>query len=298
MDPHLISAQRALDYIEDNLRSPLTLESVARQAGFSLWHFQRVFTALVGEPLGSYVRRRRLTAAADELRGSSRRILEVALDYQFESHEAFTRAFKATLGCTPGAFRRNRQLQWTNVRPRVSAENLPHLSRNVAMNPKIIPVPALTLLGLEARFICAMSPEANNLAIIPPLFKRFCSRWGELPPTLDGFTYGACRCLPPDQRTREDELLYLVSVSVAPGSPVPPGMTTWQIPALTYAHFTHRGPVARLNETINYIFGAWLPRSDYQHAGSPELERYDERFGDGGEKSELDILIPVEPKHT
>jgi len=73
-------------------------------------------------------------------------------------------------------------------------------------------------------------------------------------------------------------------------------MTAWRIPPRIYAHFTHRGPVSRLNETINYIFGAWLPRSDYHHVDGPELERYDDRFGDGREKCELDLLVPVEPK--
>jgi len=47
---------------------------------------------------------------------------------------------------------------------------------------------------------------------------------------------------------------------------------------------------------MGYIYGTWLERSDYALADGPSLERYDERFGDGDEKSELDILIPVKPK--
>ncbi len=296
MDFYLAAVQRALDHIEANLREPLRLEVIARKAGFSLWHFQRIFAALTGEPIGSYVRRRRLTASTLELRTSSRRILDIALDYQFESHEAFTRAFKTVFHFTPGEFRRNHRIQWVNTRPSLAGENLKHLSR-ITMEPQIVHVSALTLLGLETRFICAMSPDANNLKLIPPLFKCFGSRWAELPPRLDRFTYGACDCIPPEQRTHEDEMVYLVSASVAPDAQPPAGMTVWHIPARTYAHFTHRGPIGRLNETIKYIFGAWLPRSDYQHVEGPELERYDDRFGDGGEKCELDLLVPVQPKH-
>lgn len=293
MDAYLTAVQKALNHIEDHLRKPLSLEDVSRKAGFSLWHFQRTFTALVGEPLGSYLRRRRLTVAAGELRESSRRILDIALDYQFESQEAFTRAFKSLFGVTPGGFRKNRQLEWIKTRPVITTSSLKHLSRNTAIDPQIITLPALTLIGLETRFIGAMSPDANNLSLIPPLFDKFGSSCDKLPSALDGFTYGACNCLPENQRTREDELVYLVSKNVAPNTPVPNEMKAWQVPALTYAHFTHRGPISKINETIYYAYGGWLPRSKFERVDAPELERYDNRFGDGGEECELDYLIPV-----
>ena len=75
-------------------------------------------------------------------------------------------------------------------------------------------------------------------------------------------------------------------------------MTVWRVPAFSYAQFTHRGPIARLSETINAIHGTWLPQSDYEHADGPEFERYDERFRDGGEQCELDYLVPVQRKHA
>lgn len=292
MDSHLAAMQRALDYIEERLREPLELEAIARVAGFSLWHCQRIFVAIIGEPMGTYVRRRRLTAAAGELRNSSRRILDVALDYQFESNESFTRAFKSVFHVLPSEFRDSRQLPWVNTRPQLSLDHLLHLARNI-MEPQIIESAPLTLVGLEARFISAMSPEANNMKIIPPLFQKFFARRSEIGAALDGFTYGACTCLPAGQRTRDDELVYMVSAQVAPDTTPPAGMAKWQLPAMTYAHFVHRGPIHKLNQTINYIYGAWLPRSDFERVDGPELERYDDRFGDGGEKSELDYLIPV-----
>lgn len=297
MDAYLSAVQRALDHIEAHLREPLHLEAIARRAGFSLWHFQRIFAAFVGEPLGSYVRRRRLTVAATELRASSRRILDIALDHQFESHEAFTRAFRSVFKITPSDFRRKPHLIWANSRPRLDSSRLRQLALNPAMNPSIITLPAFTLLGLETRFISAMSPDANNLEMIPPLFGQLFSRKADLTPALDQFTYGACRCLPDDQRTREDECVYLAGIHVAADAPVPAGMTTWQVPALTYAHFTHRGPVTHLKETINHAYGTWLPRSDYECTDGPELERYDDRFAGGNsENSVMDFLLPIKRK--
>lgn len=296
MDAYFAAVQRALDYIEEHLREPLRLEAVARKAGFSLWHFQRIFAAYAGEPLGTYVRRRRLTAAAREMRASNRRILDLVLDYQFESHESFTRAFKSLFKVTPSVFRRKRHLVSSYSRPRLEPESLQHLARLTIINPQIVELPAFTLLGLETHFISALSPEANNLELIPPLYQQLCARKAELPPARDKFTYGACNCLSEDQRTREDELVYLAGVHVVSDSPVPAGMTTWQVPALTYALFTHRGPLSHLSDTINHARGTWLPRSDYEPADGPELERYDDRFRNGGEKCEMDFLVPVEPK--
>lgn len=294
---YLENIQRAIDSIEANLRQPLAVEKLARQAGFSYWHFQRIFAAVVGEPVAFYIRRRRLTLAAEELRSTRRRILDVALDFQFESHEAFTRAFRGLFHISPSELRRRQHFLLGQSRPLLTADKLKHLSLHAAMKPNIIQLPALTLVGPEAHFISAMSPDANNLKIIPPLWHRLFTRKAELGQQLDAYMYGACRCLPSSQRTREDELEYLAGINVASSSPVPAGMGKWKIAAATYAQFTHRGPISKLSETINYVHGAWLPRSEFEYVNSGvELERYDDRFNPEAKDSEMDYLITVRPK--
>jgi AraC family transcriptional regulator len=291
---YLANIQRAIDTIEANLRQPIAVEKIARRAGFSYWHFQRIFVALVGEPVGSYIRRRRLTAAAEELRTGRRRILDLALDYQFESHEAFTRAFHSVFHANPSDVRRRRHFIGGFARHQLTPDKLAHQARHSAMKPVILELPALILAGPAARFISAASPDANNLKIIPPLWHSLFARKGELGTPLDKYSYGACRCLSEAGRSREDELLYLAGVSIGPDTAVPPGMERWNVPAGTYAMFTHQGPVSRLSETINYAYGTWLPRSEFAPA-EPwiELERYDARFRDGGPDSEMEYLVPV-----
>jgi AraC-like DNA-binding protein len=101
---------RSVDYIETNLRNPLTVEEIASQSAYySLYHFVRLFRILTGETPGSYLRKRRLAEAARELVEGDRTILEIALDYQFQSHEAFTRSFKQHFGIAPNEQRRSRQ---------------------------------------------------------------------------------------------------------------------------------------------------------------------------------------------
>jgi AraC family transcriptional regulator len=284
---------RAAEAIEASLRAPVPLEAIARRAGFSLWHFHRVFTDLTGETLGAYIRRRRLTAAAAELKATSRPILDLALDYQFESHEAFTRAFRALFGATPSEFRRTGRLAWQRSRPPLTLRRLKRLPFQTTMEPILVRLPTLHLLGLSARFIPPLSPDADNLDVVPKLYGRFCPMIPTLPPQQDRYIYGAARCPADGDRRHPDEREYLASINVAAGAKATAPLTLWRIPAGTYACFTHRGPVARLGETINYAFGSWLPRSGYAHAGTPNLDRQDERFGDGGKDCVFDFLVPV-----
>ena len=103
--PALLAIQRILARIERELDQPLPLDALARAAGMSRWHFLRTFSAMVGEPPARYIRRRRLSEAARLLHQTHRAILDVALAFQFESHEAFTRAVKAEVGMTPREWR-------------------------------------------------------------------------------------------------------------------------------------------------------------------------------------------------
>ena len=102
---HLEQIQRAVDYIEDHLNDDLEVESIAKVAGFSRWHFQTVFSAAVGDSLKEYIRSRRLSKAMIEL-GTDKRIVEIAMDAGFESQESFSRAFKQVFQLTPGEFRK------------------------------------------------------------------------------------------------------------------------------------------------------------------------------------------------
>jgi AraC family transcriptional regulator len=287
---------RSLDVIEHGLKRPLALPALARHAGFSLWHFHRIFAEHTGDSLGSYLRKRRLTAAADELARTDRNILDIALDYQFESHEAFTRAFKAAFDATPREFRRTGQLAWLRTRPELTPARLHALPLQTTMKPRIVELPALHLLGLCARFVPPMSPKADNLDVVPKLYARFCPMISTLPPPQDKYVYGAARYPSDSAKGNPDEREYLASINVAAGTKARPPLQLWRIPAGTYACFTHRGPVANLGETINYAFGTWLPRSKFVHADGPNLDRQDERFGDGGANCEFDFLMPVRAK--
>ena len=103
MDSYPKIIGKAVRFIKDNLKEDISVEDVARNSGYSLFHFTRIFLELTDETPGSYLRKLRLEEAAREiLAGKS--ILDTALDYHFGSQEAFTRSFKTHFRITPGRY--------------------------------------------------------------------------------------------------------------------------------------------------------------------------------------------------
>lgn len=85
----------------------LTLHALSRKLGYSEFYITRKFREISGMQFRDYLRRRKLAFALKEVRDSERSFLDIALDYGFSSHEAFTRAFKDTYGITPSEYRKN-----------------------------------------------------------------------------------------------------------------------------------------------------------------------------------------------
>lgn len=97
--------EQAIARIEQDLLEPLTVTEIAASSPLSIWHFQRVFRALVGDTVGGYIRKRRISRSIEVLLETDARIIDVALQFGFDSQEAYTRAFSAAFGMPPGRFR-------------------------------------------------------------------------------------------------------------------------------------------------------------------------------------------------
>jgi len=92
-------------YIREHIDEALTREVLADVAGFSVPHFHRIFTAQRGENIASYVRRVRLERAGRKLRMGAVDITQVALAAGYDTHTAFSRAFRQQFGLSPSEFR-------------------------------------------------------------------------------------------------------------------------------------------------------------------------------------------------
>ena len=100
---HRKSIQDSLDYIEDHLKTQITAAELAEQAGYSLFHYYRLFQSAAGMPVMQYILRRRLLHAIYEIRGGRKRI-DVILEYGFETYAGFYKAFRREFDCVPSAF--------------------------------------------------------------------------------------------------------------------------------------------------------------------------------------------------
>src|SRR5262249_2902163 len=150
------------DYIETRLDEDIALSDVARVAGVSQWHFQRIFKALTGETLKAYIRARRLAGSLDRLLKTDLRILDIAMFAGFESQEAFARAFKKAFGLTPQEYRAIGSKSLFLKKVQIDSDYLRHINQNVSTEPEVAERPEMTLVGVRTVFF-GVDSEKNNV---------------------------------------------------------------------------------------------------------------------------------------
>jgi AraC-like DNA-binding protein len=105
-EEHKAAVERMLRYIDDHLNQSITLHQLAEVAQYSPWHSARMFKEATGMAPFTYLRHRRLSEAARRLESPETKVVDVAFDFVFDSHEGFTRAFSRQFGVNPMEFRR------------------------------------------------------------------------------------------------------------------------------------------------------------------------------------------------
>jgi len=276
-------AQKALWFIESHLADPLTLDEIAEIGGVSRFHMVRAFAAATGFPVMRYVRARRLSEAARALARGAPDILQLALEADYGSHEAFTRAFRDHFGMTPEAVRAatcvdKLKLQEPILMDSTKIDNL--------APPRFETAKAFLVAGVAERITC------DNGAIIPSLWHRFHQEVADIPARIgqgnDQVAYGVC-----SNGDDAGNFDYIAGVEVSDFSDLPRRYGRIRIPEQRYAVFTHGDHVASIRRTVNTIWNHWLPASGFKAADAPNFERYDVNFdpttGNGG----FEIWVPV-----
>jgi len=138
-------------YIAEHLQEVITARDVARSAGYSQYHAARVFKEETGLSPFEYIRRQRMIASAHTLRGSKARIIDVALDFAFDSHEGFTRAFTNCFGISPKkyaviGFPECGRLIFRSLNRSNSISEVHNMNTTIAIFSQIVERPARKLL--------------------------------------------------------------------------------------------------------------------------------------------------------
>ena len=269
---------KGITFIEESLNEQISVREVAKNSGMSSWHFQRIFHSTTGCTVKDYIRGRRLSIAARELRESNKGIIQIALDSQFESQESFTRAFKKMFKITPWKFRNETFDVGVTSRSSLNIETLNHLRKGIiTMEPKIVNYDQLNLVGMGVQFKGVFSDKSNNEDVIPKLWEEFDKRATEINNRKGSFYYGVVDCFPTeDNEETEENLIYFACVEVNSFDDIPKGMRPIVIPRNKFAQFSHKGSGEKVKTTIQYVYGTWLPKSGYKRLDGAELEIYSE----------------------
>jgi len=282
---HIDRINRALEFIEANLDNEIRLDSLAKESALSKYHFHRIFRALIGDPPFKYIEKRRISRAAHDLVHTERRIVDIAFDYGFNSHESFIRAFKKTFRQTPSRFRKTRPTIEYHAKCPVGSLELRLKAGAVRLNPKIWHQPSFLLSGLVY--------SGRDSKAIYGLWEKFWQALSNAEKKVETATcYGACFH---DIDMRNKEVFdYYVGIKVNQLTEVPQGMKTVRLPENSYAVFTHRGPISVIESTYDRIYGNWLPLTNYTPTLDLDIIVVDHRFSAQGADSEVDILIPIQ----
>jgi AraC family transcriptional regulator len=272
-------AQKALWYIERHLAKPLALDEVAAIAGVSRFHMVRAFASATGLPVMRYVRARRLSEAARALAGGAPDILGVALDADYGSHEAFTRAFREHFGVTPETVRGSAKLETLQLQEPITMDST---AIGNLQPPRFETGKPFLVAGPGERY------TFETGAAIPGQWQRFHQKLGEIPHRVGRVAYGVC-CNGDDSGNFD----YIAGVEVSDFSDLPREFSRVRIPEQRYAVFSHKEHISTIRRTVSTIWNHWLPASGMKAADAPAFERYDENFdpltGNGG----LEIWVPV-----
>ncbi len=281
----LLPIFQAIEFVEKRLRDEVTVAEIAQAAGYSLYHFIRTFSQVTWHTPYDYLMRRRLSEAAHELVSGERRVIEIALDYRFNNHETFSRAFKRLFGMQPVQWRERGIIPRQALAPRFSQEYLEHIHQAGFERPEPIKMEERRLAGLMGR-IAEQAESAERLWRDLGQVKSSC------PPEQAGNYFGVISYL--DEQG--EQAYYLAAGEISPAEPAGPTLACRVLPAGNYIRIKHPAPPAALALTLAYLYHTWLPKAGLQPAYPLEIIDFGKTQPWTNQPASLEIWLPVKNK--
>lgn len=258
---------RAVLFIEKHLEDSPTLDEIAQEAGFSPFHFHRLFTGIMGESVKSFQRRLRIERSATWLAYTERTIADIAFEAGYDSQEAFTRAFKNIMGETPKRYRNHGTpdaIQRGGTTLNLIPEN-PHFTlENFNLSIEVTPLPPLRVACIRhtgSYFECGWAWEklcgwAAPKGLITPK-TQFLGISHDDPAVTDPQRIRFDVCITIDHDIEETEFI-----------------RTKTIPGGDYARSVYKGSYTNLQSVYASILGSGIPKLGREYENSPSIEAY------------------------
>lgn len=250
--------QRVINYIEEYLKSDLDNALLAQIAGYSEYHFLRVFRGVTGLTPADYIRKRRITEIARCMERENRPISEIAFEYGFNSKENFVRAFKTEHHILPTEYK--------------GAQNSLRLYEKIELIPKPLRLD-VQVLELEAFDLVVYSSDED---FAPNFWNKYnVNQWSK---RLSGGAvvedFGVSHW-----NKKRNKLDYYIGIRLDEAGGDLSGTEKLHVPGGLYAVFrtppaTHIDFVCTIHKTWDYILDVWLPENGYVNTGGYELESY------------------------
>jgi len=296
---HTQTLQAVIDYIEDNIKCEIDAVMIAEKAGYSAYHFSRIFTRIIGTSVMSYVTWRRLQYALYDL-SRGEKVIDVAINYGFETHGGFTKAFVHWFGFPPSLCK----LRLTVNPPiKLSVSMLTNkFSGGNAMHPHIIELTPFSAVGYPSRH---KADDTKDIVNAPTFWSTLDHDYSFLTTLHDTFTkskhFEICMVYAIDESTKEYS--YIVGRGIDKPddlASIQPDMTRIDIDGGLYAVFS-TPPTADLldqvvQDTWNNIFLQWLPQSEFEYDDTRRDFSYHDERDHGwyfGGKLQIDFCIPI-----
>ncbi|KAF6582079.1 AraC family transcriptional regulator [Paenibacillus sp. EKM211P] len=263
----LKSMNEAIRYIEENLTNDIDFKEVARLAYCSEFHFKRMFSFLTGVTLSEYIRRRRFTLAAFELKDSNVKVIDIAIKYGYNSPDSFTRAFQNLHGLTPSEARINgRSLK---AYPRMTFQL--SIKGGSEMNYRIEEKGEFRIVGIQKRV-----PIMFN-GVNPEIAAMWESLDGEKINNLKRISnvepmglLSASTNFSEGRMEEKGELDHYIGVATT--KECPDNLTQLEVAASTWAVFEAIGSFPdALQDVWGRIYSEWFPSSNYEQIEGPEI---------------------------
>jgi len=263
----LSNMNKAMEYIEEHLAEEIDYSEISKIAYCSEYHFKRMFSFLAGISLSEYIRRRRLTLAALDLKDNDLRIIDVAVKYGYNSADSFSRAFHSLHGILPSEARsENIQLK---AYPRMTFQL--SIKGGCEMKYRIVEKGPFKLVGFKKRvpiIFDGVNPEIAKMTklLTPEIIKKL-KVLSNVEPTG---IISASTNFSEGRMEEKGELDHYIGVATLSNETA--GFDVLEIDASTWVVFESIGPFPETLQNVwGRIYSEWFPSSGYEAAPGPEI---------------------------